>query len=674
MNPIRLILSGFLCFMFLSLFSQNAPVTILSDLYDPPAGATVVVPVTVSGFEDISGISLILEYDPAVLTFQSALPNAAFSAFELNGTNTPGRIVISWYASYGITLANGAHLVDITFVNNGGTTALSWYSADESSCEYARYNNGAYTVLNDSPFADYYINGSVYSHTAPLTWVPVITNATAGVVNIPVMVNRFNDIGAVSLTLEFDPAILVYQNIYVSNSTIASSGSWWVGIQDAPNGRKYIRLSWTKNVQAPPLPAVSLPDNSILISLQFNYAGGKSDLVWFDNGSSCEYADGNFYILDDNPIEDYYQDGLITEQQYSPHTELPCLTGIAGQEVIFPVKVNAFSNIGTISLTLDYDPAVLTYQGISTPGIPVTWSVDAGGPTGKFVFGANGNPGLNLPDGSILFNIIFIYNGGNCLLTWNDDDPISCEYSDATTFIPMFDLPREDFYTDGCIGPALKVNGKTFLQGSYNTVTKTMTTNLQGLLPLSQPYFSAPWNYLGSETATTIPANVTDWVLVQLRTLPTASSAVATRAGLLLKTGAITDLDAISSLSFTGIGPGYYYVVIYHRNHIAVMSSAPVQINAYSGFYDFSADPSGNFGGVSGLKLIDPSVNRWGMISADATNDQNIYINDYTDHWVPTFGTINGYSRADFNMDGNVYIDDYTDHWVPNFGKTNPLP
>jgi hypothetical protein len=274
----------------------------------------------------------------------------------------------------------------------------------------------------------------------------------------------------------------------------------------------------------------------------------------------------------------------------------------------------------------------------------------------------------------VLFNITFIYHGGNCLLTWNDDDPISCEFSDASTFTPLYDLPREDFYTDGCIGPALMVSGKTYLQGCYNTASGSMTTLLKNLMPLTQPYNASPWYYTGDEMVTTIPADVTDWVLVQLRTLPSAASAVATRSGFLLMNGAITDLDGVSPISFTGVGPGNYYLVIYHRNHMAVMSSTSFQINTSGGFYDFSTGPAGNYGGSSGLKLVDPSINRWGMYSADPTNDQKIYIDDYTDHWVPTFGITNKYSRADFNMDGNVYIDDYTDHWVPNFGIINSLP
>jgi hypothetical protein len=497
-----------------------------------------------------------------------------------------------------------------------------------------------------------------------------------GAIDIPILVNGFNDIGAISLTMEYDPSVLVYQDIFVSNPELSATGVWLIGSQDGPGGKKFIRISWTKNANLSPPASVNLPDNSTIVSLKFNYTGGTSSLVWTDDGASCEYADGNFNELNDTPTGDYYKDGLVTGEQYSPLTEAPCMTGLIGETVMFPVKVHGFSNIGAISLTLNYDPAVLTYQSVSTPNIPSSYAVEANGVSGKFVFGAMGGAGFSLPEGGILMNIAFVYNGGSCLLSWNDEDPIACEYADAATFSPLWDQPRDEFYKDGCVGPAPVINGKVFLEGCYRTASGNMTTDLnsQGLIPLVQPYHSAPWNYLGSEYVSSIPSDVTDWVLVQLRSLPAASSVVAERAGFLLKNGIVSGLDGITPMAFPGILSGYYYLVIYQRNHLALMSSIAVQINPLGDLYDFSSGPSATYGGINGIKLIDLPIDRWGMVAADASNDQNIYINDYTDHWVLDFGLNPGYSRADFNMDGKVYIDDYTDYWVPNFGITNVLP
>jgi hypothetical protein len=553
---------------------------------------------------------------------------------------------------------------------------VAWYSGDEISCEYARYDGGAYTVLNDSPFSTYYRNGYVSSPSAPLTWAPIITYAVPGALDIPIKVNGFNDIGAISLTMEYDPAVLTYMNLYDANPVLSAAGGWIVGTQDAPGGKKVMKISWTKTAMVPPLPPVNLPDSSVIINLKFTYLGGTSDLIWRDDGPSCEYADGNYFPLEDTPISEYYWDGLVTGTHYGPRTVCPCITGIIGQPVVFPVRVYGFTNIGAISLTLDYDPLVLTYQSTSSTTIPPSFSIDANATSGRYVFGAMGGAGFSLPDGSVLFNITFIYNGGSCLLIWNDDDPISCEYADGTTLAPLFDLPREDFYIDGCVGPAPKIIGKTYLEGPYKISSGGMTTDLkdQTLIPLNQPYNEPPLNYTGTETLTSVPPDITDWVLVQLRTSPAASSTISTRAGLLTRDGAVTELDGLNYLAFPGIMPGYYYMAIYHRNHMALLSSTTYQVNPFPGLYDFSLGPAWNWGGVNGIKLLDPGLGRWGMIACDASIDQNIYVNDYTDYWVPDFGLNPGYSRGDFNMDGKVFIDDYTDLWVPNFGLVNGLP
>lgn len=653
---------------------HNAPVTIAPHVYNPLIGQAITVPITVRNFGDIGVLSLMLTYDPAVLTYQGFLPNAALTGFMVNGS-TPGLLIMSWFATYGVTLPDNAHLVDLTFMNLGGTSALTWYSPEEGSCEYGKYNNGAYSPLLDAPFADYYLNGLVKSPSAPLTWAPIITNAQPGTVDVPIKVNGFNDIGAISLTCEYDPAVITYQNLYDANPVLSASGVWLIGTQDAPGGKKYMKISWTKNNAVPPLPPVNLPDSSTIVNLKFTYLSGTTPLTWYDDGGSCEYANGDYIPLDDIPTGDYYWDGLVTGDHYAPRTVAPCITGIVGQPVVFPVRVYGFSNIGAISLTLNYDPAVLTYQSTSAPGIPGSYAIDANGTGGTYIFGAMGGGGFSLPDGSVLFNITFIYNGGTCLLTWNDNG-ISCEYAEAGTFNPLWDTPREDYYEDGCVGPAPMINGKTYLEGPYSTSTQEMRTDLNSLsqLPLNQPYYATPWNYAGTESVTSFPAGTVDWVLVELRTSPLASSRIARRAGLLSFNGAITELDGLSPLAFPGVLPGYYYLVIWHRNHMAVMSATTVTVTPFTPVYDFSTGPTKIYGSSFGIKLIDPSLGRWGMNAADASNDQHIYINDFSDYWVPDFGIILGYSMGDFNMDGKVYIDDYTDLWVPNFGKTNTLP
>lgn len=121
----------------------------------------------------------------------------------------------------------------------------------------------------------------------------------------------------------------------------------------------------------------------------------------------------------------------------------------------------------------------------------------------------------------------------------------------------------------------LLIDINAYLEGPYNF--GAMNTLLIQI-PISQPYGSLPWDYSGTESVTSIPADVVDWVLVELRTSTEASSTVKRIAAFIDKYGKIVDLDGVSPLKIKYFS-GNYYVVIYHRNHIPIMSSGLVYLS-----------------------------------------------------------------------------------------------
>jgi len=124
---------------------------------------------------------------------------------------------------------------------------------------------------------------------------------------------------------------------------------------------------------------------------------------------------------------------------------------------------------------------------------------------------------------------------------------------------------------------------KIFLEGPFNS--GNMNTSLGTSIPLTQPYSASPWNYGGNETTTQTfitNNNIVDWVLVELRTgssAATATTVVSTRAALLRNDGVILDTDGSTNIDFYGVGNGNYYIAVYHRNHLAVLSSSSVSLN-----------------------------------------------------------------------------------------------
>jgi len=221
--------------------------------------------------------------------------------------------------------------------------------------------------------------------------------------------------------------------------------------------------------------------------------------------------------------------------------------------------------------------------------------------------------------------------------------------------------------------PVIRTVLTVYLEGFYNEVTGLMNTTLndRSLMPRSQPYTVTPWNYLGNEALTAIPADVVDWVLVELRqatnaNLATSATILAKRAAFLKSNGRIVDLDGVSSLSFVNysLSEGKnLYVVIHHRNHLSIMSATGAVLNGGQYHFDFTTGIAQVYGAERGYKQVGTV---FAMVTGDIDKDGNIYVSDYN-AWAAGYGITRGYFDNDLDMDGNSYVTDYN-KWTANFG------
>ena len=441
---IRCFILGCLLFVGNYLYAQNAPITTAPAIGNAVIGQHVTTPITVKDFTDIGTFSLTLDYQTSALTFLSATFDPAFTGLTVN-TTTPGKIIITWTGSAGITLPDQTQLLNITFTYLSGISLLTWNTTG-TSCQYKKFAGGSYTVLNDSPKTSYYINGVVAAHLAPKTYAPVITNASPGTIYLPITVKNFTRISSLYLMFTYDVNTLAYQNSFTANPGL--SGDFQVGNQPG-----LFIISWYGN------PG-TLTDGSTLVTLKFNYTNSAgnanfSALTWYECGPCCEYTDESSNILYDSPTGDYYFNGLVTGQ-VSPVTWLPSISNATpGNTIPVPVQVNGFTNIRAISLTFKYDPAVLTLPtGAFTPnpifGGTLLVSNRLPGPDGKrtIVIGWNGSP-KTLPTGSSIVTFNFNYLSGATPLRWCTGSD-SCEYADAL-FNPLWKSPPGQYFLDGLI-------------------------------------------------------------------------------------------------------------------------------------------------------------------------------------------------------------------------------
>ena len=222
----------------------------------------------------------------------------------------------------------------------------------------------------------------------------------------------------------------------------------------------------------------------------------------------------------------------------------------------------------------------------------------------------------------------------------------------------------ENVYLDDCDNPELQV--RVLLEGAYDSLTNLMRTDINPGIPLNQPYYYPPWSYTGPENLSAVPSDMADWVLVELRNTPTGP-AVDRTAGILREDGMILDAGLDGYIRFDGItAASPYYVVVYHRHHLPVMSNDPVMVPNLA-LHDFSDTlnfpPFGT--GKKALSRLETGV--YGLINGDVNNDGRLKYsgpqNDrglimnriYYETGSPVITqTIEGYYQEDLTMDYTV--------------------
>lgn len=407
---------------------------------------------------------------------------------------------------------------------------------------------------------------------------------------------------------------------------------------------------------------------STLTNLQINKTGGGGvTLVASANvGTKFEFLAGTFST---DPAQAY--------ELIAPFAAT--FTYAAGTEVIGKVRRNGWAN-GSAKVFNGTNMIVSTTGGTAPTSMLVNM-VPNGDPTGAerevkrtFAFTPTGGTGytsdvtfpykaaeLNTNTEATLAPWYFTAAEWNAKLTGNTVNAGSDFVS--TTAIPAATFAATPWKL---ADPNYAITAKTILRGAWNSGTGLMNTflNTGGIIPLAQPYNVAPFNYAGTESVAAIPnANVVDWVLLELRKPSSGLAADATsattigrKAAFLLRDGSLADLNGAPIPLVTINKQGASFIVVRHRNHLAVMSLSKPSNAAGTFANDFSllANVYENPSASSDPETTLPSSASYGLWPGDANKNNSVNSIDINAVKAAISNLLSGYQFQDVNMNGAI--------------------
>lgn len=269
---------------------------------------------------------------------------------------------------------------------------------------------------------------------------------------VPIKVKDFQNIISVQGTVTFNPLILSYSSV----QDFGLPGMNFNNFGTTQTGSGVFTFSWYETQ----LIGQNLPDSAVIFSLKFDVVGNigqTSALSFSDNPTALEIINASF--VSQNIVTVPGSVAVVAGSgQQAVTLIMDTVTAPAGSLVVVSAKVKDFININSLQGTLQFDPAVATFQTLTAFGLP---NLDAGNfgtaliNSGKLTFSWNdtGFAGLNLPDSAVLFSMSFYLAGtpgqqSNLAIT---NTPTAIEFTDSLNHVLSYNL------IDGFI----KISGQT---------------------------------------------------------------------------------------------------------------------------------------------------------------------------------------------------------------------
>lgn len=354
-------------------------------------------------------------------------------------------------------------------------------------------------------------------------------------------------------------------------------------------------------------------------------------------------------------------------------------TFAAGKEVIGSVRRTGWAN-GTARVFNQPNMLVTTNAGTAPTDLTVTM-IPNGDPTQaerevkrKFSFAYTGGTGFTA-------DVRYPYTASELntnteanLVPWN---LVTTEWNSRTTnitrntgadWVNTTGLTAAELLQEWKLAdPNYTMNVTANLRGPWNGST-AMNSSITPVMSLTQPYNVTPFNYAGTESVGSIPANVVDWVLIEHRKPASglASDALTAtitgrQAGFLLTNGTVVGLDGVTPISVPISKQGGSFITIRHRNHLGVLSNLIASNAAGTFTNDFtvlanSYKPAGS--PSDPVTLLAGGAGKYGLWSGDANKNGIVNGTDVNVIKAAIATLATGYQLTDANLSNTINATD----------------
>lgn len=220
----------------------------------------------------------------------------------------------------------------------------------------------------------------------------------------------------------------------------------------------------------------------------------------------------------------------------------------------------------------------------------------------------------------------------------------------------------------------VNISARVVLQGPYDPESGLMADRLreQVLLPLTQPYSIAPYDYAGTEQLSSSVLAfdgqdaVVDWVLLELRDALNPAIVIAQQAVVLQRDGDLVDAQSGAVvMNFAAVPAGDYRVGVQHRNHLGAFTASALPLSTAVSIVDFSSSAVVVNGSNARLTIGGFAVLRGGdsnqdqqLIAVGVGNDSNPLLSGVLlaegNAGLNASYQLAGYLATDFNLDGKA--------------------